>query len=113
MKRRKFAIRSQITGETTIGELREARLAYEQLLGMAPDRTEELQKWFAELIRETVSQMKSQVGKLSEMSGTILTRAELLCKILTLQADPENPGSSRTQCLESPIANCLKTFSRL
>ena len=89
IEKQKFAIRSQLTGKTTVGELREARRAYEQLLESAPEQGEKLQAWWEEQIKESVNQMKAQIAKLSDAGGTVWARAELWCKILALQADPQ------------------------
>ena len=70
--------------------LEEYRGTYEQLLATVPAQTEKLERWWTGLIKETVNQMKTQVAKLSDASGTIWTRAELLCKILALQAEFKN-----------------------
>jgi len=89
IENQKLAIRSQITGKTSISELREARLAYERLLETAPDEADKLQEWWSNLIKETVNQLKIEIVRLAETGGTILSRTELLCKILALQSDDE------------------------
>ncbi len=88
LEKRKLIIHSLITGQTTLNNLQEARLAYEQLLANAPEQAEKLQLWWSELIKETIRHMKTQVIKLSDTAGTVWARAELLCKILALQNDP-------------------------
>ncbi|MBN1993907.1 MAG: hypothetical protein JW953_14500 [Anaerolineae bacterium] len=89
IEKQKFAIRSQLTGQTTISELRQARQAFETLREDAPDQAEKLQEWWSDLVKETVNQMKAEVAQLAESGGTILARAELLCKILALQTDAD------------------------
>ena len=88
-EKRKLVIRSQITGNTTISDLREARRAYEQLSQATPDQAEKLESWWTELIKETENHMKAQVSNLSDAARTVWARVELLSKILALQANPD------------------------
>ena len=87
IENRKLAIKNQISASSDLSELREARLTYRQLVADTPDRTEKLERWWTGLVNETTQQMKSQVAELSDVSGTVWARAELLCKILALKSD--------------------------
>lgn len=86
--KQKTAIRSQISENAPLDQLREARLAYAKLLATL-DQADKLERWWQAVIEEPVKQLKSEVAKLSDKAGTVWERTKMLCKILILQGDAQ------------------------
>ncbi|GAB4428119.1 MAG: hypothetical protein Fur0044_25900 [Anaerolineae bacterium] len=89
------AIRNQLKGELTLTQLKETRLAYQALLETLPQQNDRLQRWWDKLIETKVSNLKSDLAKISDKAGTAWSRAELLCQILVLQPDASTQEQAR------------------
>jgi hypothetical protein len=95
IEKRTSAIRNQIKGEPSLRQLKEARLAYEALLKDLPEQSDRLQRWWEKLIEVKINRLESELVGISDKVGTAWTRAELMGKILVLQADDQIQGQAR------------------
>lgn len=90
-------IRNYLKGDPTVSQLKEARQAYENLVKATPQQSERLRHWWVKLIEAKINQLKRELAEISDKAGTAWERAELLCKILVLQADSKLLGQAQRQ----------------